>query len=50
MKTNNNINTVDITNYEVLGKPIEFLNEEDLKEKQVNAKNTAELSIKELYK
>jgi hypothetical protein len=50
MKANNNINTVDITNYEVLGKPIEFLNEEDLEKKQTNAKNTAGLSIKELYK
>ena len=46
----NNTNNVDLTNYEVLGTPIEFLEEEDLKVKQENAKETAELSLNKLYK
>ena len=50
MLYHSNINNVDITNYEVLGTPIEFLEEEDLEVKQENAKETAKLSLNKLHK
>jgi len=45
-----NTNNVDLTNYETLSTPIEFLKEEDLKVKQENAKETAKLSLNKLHK